>query len=167
METTQAPAAASSLRIHKYAKPNLRNTDIHYANYLHNDAWITQADYQETGKVAMVKVWFVLNDTPPDDTLVFFETAAANTLPSHMLHVSASQVQNHTMVYDKAMMWGSFYLFVAGQLDTSQRLLLHGAMDFLPVPRREIAPTDATSTTSATTNRVRRRSVEMRYTVHA
>jgi hypothetical protein len=155
----------SSLRIQKYAKPNLRNTDTHYANYLHNDAWITRDDYQETGKVAMINVWFVLNDIPPNNTLVFFETAASNTLASHMLHASPAQVYHQTVFHDEQMSWGSFYLFVAGQLDTSQRVLLHGAMELPSLPN-EFPPADAmTPTASTTTNRVRQ-SVEMRYTVH-
>ena len=156
---------SSSIRIKKYAKPNLRNTNTHYANYLHNDVWITQDDFHETGKVAMVNVWFLLNESPPNNTLVFLETLASNTIPSHMLHASPAQIQDQTVLYDKNMKWGSFYLFVAGQLDTCERVLLHGAMDLTEPQKQEEDVSAATCPMNLATTHVRR-SVEMRYTVH-
>ncbi|CAB9519507.1 expressed unknown protein [Seminavis robusta] len=140
------------LKIKKYAKPSLRNASDQYANYLHNDAWIVAGDNNDVPPIAMINVWFVLNDTPPDNTLVFLETTASKTLQSHMLHATAAQIRNETVVYDESCRtWGSFYLFVAGQRNVSERVLLHGAMNV--------------NNTNNSTGVVRR-SVEMRYTVH-
>ena len=100
-------------------------------------------------------MWFVLNETSNvDNTLVFLETTADNVIQSHMLHISPSQVDNQTVVYADNMRWGKFYLFVAGQVNTEERVLLHGAMN-LPTSEQDNNPPEA------------RRSVEMRYTIHA
>ena len=105
----------------------------------------------------MVNVWFVLNDYPPDNTLVFLETEASKTVQSHMLHVTPNHIRDKTVVHDQSMKWGSFYLFVAGQLMTSERVLLHGALTL---------PDTLTNEASDTGRLNMRRSVEMRYTVH-
>lgn len=156
----------------KYARPNHRTATSHYASYLHNDAWIpwdkdgdNDTSTSSTVKVAMMNVWFVLNDQPPSNSLVFWETAADNTVQSHMLHAKPSDVEHSTVVYDKTMQWGRFYLFVAGQLNTSKRVLLHGAMD-VPSSTETTVASEANTPPPSRHNDVVRRSVEMRYTVH-
>ena len=176
----------SSICIRRYAKPTYRNDPSHYANYLHNDAWWKKNDDDvdhdndddDTAApppLAMVNLWLVLNDVPPSNTLVFWETnlPSRNVRPSHMLHATATTTCTSTntddggdddgvvVVYDRHMAWGRLYAFVAGQRQCAatttkqqqqmqQSVLLHGAMEVGGGgDQGEI-----------------RRSVELRYTVH-
>jgi hypothetical protein len=110
-------------------------------------------------RVALVNIWFVLNETPPkSNTLVFYETSADKTRQAHMLHGLVDDVQDCTVVYDETMCWGRFYLFVSGQVDTSERILLHGALNM---------DQDQAQRTGVVAEAVEtRRSVEMRYNVY-
>jgi hypothetical protein len=162
-----------------------RHVSDQYACYLHNDIWMNggegQEDEEKTNqdddgnnisnsreeqgcarllnhRVALVNIWFVLNSTPPKfNTLVFYETSADKTRQAHMLHGLVEDVRHCTVVYDETMCWGRFYLFVSGQVDTSERILLHGALNM----DHDKAQTDVAAKAAET-----RRSVEMRYTVY-
>jgi len=116
----------SIIRIQKYARPNYRSATSHYAMYLHNDAWFTddtsedddtqhEEEEEREVTVGMVNIWFVLNDAPPSNTLVFWETAVSQTRPSHMLHARPAATRHKVVAYDCHMAWGRFYIFVAGQ----------------------------------------------------
>jgi hypothetical protein len=107
----------------RYAEPTVRGGKKTYAEYMHNDAW-----YDEDGALAMVNVWFVLNDIPPRNQLVFCACDAADAIPSasaHMLHASIATDE----VACEEICWGRFHIFASGQRNTSQRVLLHGAAD--------------------------------------
>ena len=145
----------------------MRHASDQYACYLHNDIWLSsrncddknQDKERQLQQTAMINVWFVLNDVPPTNQLVFFETVASNTSQSHMLHGSADEVEGNTIIYDDKMSWGRFYVFVSGQEETCDRVLLHGAMNVhskveLLVKGEKAANPD-----------IVRRSVEMRYSV--
>lgn len=133
--------------------PQVRDAEDQYAGYLHNDMWVVEDDDDDDAPIlAMLNVWFVLNEAPPSNSLVFLETSAKDTSQSHMLHGIYQQVhKKKTVVHDENMCWGRFYVFVAGQrkVNDSDRVLLHGAMD-LPQKNKLQAT---------------RRSVEMRYKV--
>jgi hypothetical protein len=152
-----------NLQIKKYAKPNYRKATDQYAQYLHNDAWIActtedEANNEAPATVAMVNVWFVLNDRPHSNTLVFWETNSVDTVrASHMLHAHPVHTRHQTVAYDGDMAWGRFYVFVAGQRqDTLAKLLLHGALSL----------SKDVSNDSNEYEKIRR-SVEMRYLLHA
>ena len=107
----------------RYAEPTVRGGKKTYAEYMHNDAW-----YDEDGALAMVNVWFVLNDRPPRNQLMFCACDAADAIPSasaHMLHASVATDE----VACEEICWGRFHIFASGQRNTSQRVLLHGAAD--------------------------------------
>jgi hypothetical protein len=150
----------SNIQIQKYSRPNYRQVDNQYANYLHNDTWIQSLDPDNDDsnqRLAMVNIWFVLNNTPPSNTLVFLETLAGHTRQSHMLHASMEHCRDQRVHYDADMAWGRFYLFVSGQMTTEnsdQRVLLHGAAT---VPQE--------GASSLLRGEVRQ-SIEMRYTLH-
>ena len=160
--------------IRKFARPNYRQANDQYANYLHNDAWISADDDDDTTKIAMVNIWFVLNERPPRNTLVFWETDATRTRQSHMLHAAPCRndetTTTLTVVHDATLAWGRFYVFVAGQRNTVDRVLLHGAMNVGASPSSAVAAEPESGSTDTTTNVHNedevRRSVEMRYTLH-
>ena len=176
-ETSKNPLVLlpHDLILQKYARPNYRKAADQYAQYLHNDAWFDENDYadSEYSPVAMVNVWFILNETPPRNTLVFRETTADQVRTSHMLHAHPVHTRNQAVVYDKDMAWGRFYVFIAGQradlapttskgddsvdatTSSSSPVLLHGALT-LPGDKSDVSQTDEI-----------RRSVEMRYMLHA
>ena len=108
-----------------------------YADYLHNDAWFGGT----TRTLALINVWLVLNESPPANHLAFHETDAAKTSCTHMLKARFEETRGATLVYDGGMCWGKFYCFVSGQRSTSERVLLHGAIDVPnapPLPRASV-----------------------------
>ena len=148
----------SQTRIHvcRYAKPTIRGASSTYAGYLHNDAWIDS----EASSVAMVNVWFVLNEIPPRNHLVFYEASASKVhrewgaKQAHMVHGLYEDVLRKPVVFDERMCWGKFYCFVSGQRTTVERVLLHGAMD-IPLLPESVGLLAAPA----------RRSAEMRFTI--
>jgi hypothetical protein len=130
-----------------YAKPSVRLAGSKYADYMHNDAIFADEGNADNKPLAMINVWFVLNDTPPSNLLMFHEAKTVNLRMSHMLHANYDHMLDETLFYDKDMCWGSFYCFISGQLESSESMLLHGAVD---VPGLSMEP---------------RRSAEMRYIV--
>jgi hypothetical protein len=130
-----------------YANPSVRLAGSKYADYMHNDAIFADDGNADDKQLAMINVWFVLNDTPPSNMLMFHEAKAVNTRMSHMLHANYDHMLDETLYYDKDMCWGSFYCFISGQLESSESMLLHGAVD---VPGLSMET---------------RRSVEMRYII--
>jgi hypothetical protein len=130
-----------------FANPSVRNAGSKYADYMHNDAIFTDEGKSDDKPLAMINIWFVLNDTPPSNMLMFHEAKAEHTRMSHMLHANYDHLLEETLFYDKDMSWGSFYCFISGQLESSENMLLHGAVD---VPGLSMEP---------------RRSAEMRYIV--
>lgn len=128
-----------------YATPNVRLVKGRYANFLHSDAVfpavsslsrknknIPSSDNTSTSApLAMINVWIPLNDTPPDNNMLTFcelpqeqSNIYDNKLVGHVDHV-----EGNTLVYSDQMCWGSFYCFVAGESASSERVLLHGAVD--------------------------------------
>jgi hypothetical protein len=151
--SSEFPAGAQP-RVERYAAPNVRGAGAAFAPYLHNDAWYTTG----TDAVGLVNIWFVLNEQPPSNQLVFHRTSAAEVLQTHMLHGVFDSVHGKTVVFDEQMSWGRFYCFVSGQVACSERerVLLHGAMDIPPAVAQQAAGDGN-----------KRRSCEMRYTLHA
>ena len=72
-----------------------------------------------------------------------------------MLHGNIDDVQGKAVVYNQSMSWGRFYCFVSGQVQGTDGVLLHGAMDVIAA-----GGDDRNSLES-------RRSCEMRYTLHS
>ena len=156
-----------------YATPNVRLGRGTYATFLHSDAVLpgntssvsrdadattdssptTMRSSSSSTSVAMMNVWMVLNDTPPSNQLVFYETLQEHTLAMDgKLHAKYEHLQGKTLVYDRDMCWGSFYCFVSGQTQSTSSgspVLLHGAVD---IP-------------GSGSNREQRKSVELRYVV--
>jgi hypothetical protein len=130
-----------------YATPSVRLAGSKYADYMHNDVIFADEGNADDKPLAMINIWFVLNDTPPSNLLMFHESKAVNTRMSHMLHANYDHMLEETLFYDKDMCWGSFYCFISGQLESSENMLLHAAVD---VPGLSTEP---------------RRSAEMRYIV--
>lgn len=166
------------IRVDKYARPNYRSAANQYAQYLHNDAWISAQEQQDDDDdqqdcyydIAMVNIWFVLNPQPPTNSLVFYECDARHTKQSHMLHAQVPHTAKQTVWYDATMSWGRFYLFVAGQVDTADRVLLHGAMEVAASRQQgeDAAPGRKEDTTTTLQRQQQqdkevRRSIEMRY----
>ena len=138
------------VRVERYAEPTLRNGGETagvmergtFASYLHSDKWFeaeVQAEAQPVTMstpprsppppLALVNVWMALNDAPPSNTLCFHETDAASTVRTHMLHADFSKLEGGLCVYEGGMKWGQCYVFVSGQQDTCEEVLLHGAID--------------------------------------
>ena len=134
-------------RVVLYANPSVRLAGSKYADYMHNDAIFADEGNADEKPLAMINIWFVLNDTPPSNLLMFHEAKAVNTRMSHMLHATYDHMLDETLFYDEDMCWGAFYCFISGQLESSENMLLHGAVD---VPGLSMEP---------------RRSAEMRYIV--
>ena len=146
---------ASSCTLRPYTLPSVRTKEPDgsfstFASYLHNDAWYDANDINVP--FGMINVWFILNQDPPTNHLVFHRTQKSAVRQTHMLHGTISGVSNKDVVYDKNASWGKFYCFVSGQRNDSDDVLLHGAMDILD---------------SDSVAKERRRSCEMRFTLHA
>lgn len=146
---------ASSCTLRPYTLPSVRTkapdgSFSTFASYLHNDAWYDANDINVP--FGMINVWFILNQDPPTNHLVFQRTQQSAVRQTHMLHGTISGVSNKDVVYDKNASWGKFYCFVSGQRNDSDEVLLHGAMDILD---------------SDSVAKERRRSCEMRFTLHA
>ena len=140
-----------------YATPNVRLGRGRYANFLHSDAIFpgnsgnsintsaTSSSAKNNTTVAMINVWIVLNDVPPSNQLMFYETFLERTRQTHQLHGQYDHVQGETLIYDQDMCWGSFYCFVSGQAKcdsaASRSVFLHGAVD-IPgagnIPRKSV-----------------------------
>lgn len=139
------------LEVQPYTEPTVRGEGSTFAGYLHNDAW-----YESNSNiVGMVNIWFILNDSPPRNHLVFHSASKVTVSQTHILHGVYDNICGKTVVYDQKMSWGRFYCFVSGQATAADTVLLHGAMDVCP-------PNAADKTKTPE----RRRSCEMRFTIH-
>lgn len=164
---------SSRVRVERYAECSVRNGGENmdlmkrgtFATYMHSDAWFESEPESESPPpppLAMVNVWMALNDEPPSNTLCFHETTAASTVRTHMLHADFAWLEGGLCVYDGGMRWGRCYVFVSGQRDTCEEVLLHGAID-VPPPPELLGGNEESPSLPAPPRRI---SLECRFTVH-
>jgi hypothetical protein len=159
----------TSLQVGLYATPNVRLGRGKYASFLHSDSTFlpiakriggpeNNNSFNSNTPRVMVNVWIILNDRPPSNQLMFYQSLLQHTCQSGTkLHGQYDHIQGETLVYDQDMCWGSFYCFVSGEAkpdNETGRVLLHGAVD--------IPGGGGGSKTKGTNHR---KSIELRYLV--
>lgn len=123
-----------------FATPNVRLKRGTYATFLHSDAVFFQdsSKSRTTAPKAMVNIWMSLLDSSISNfPLCFYKSSRkTTTFAENKLYycqgeepLDDSQVLE--MVYDPNLQWGSFLCFAAGQPESADPVLLHGAVNFL------------------------------------
>jgi hypothetical protein len=172
-DDTDSSTSSTSLQVGLYATPNVRLGRGKYASFLHSDSTFLPIAKKVGGPDdnnnnscntntprLMVNVWIILNDRPPNNQLMFYQSLLQHTRQSgSKLHGQYDHIQGETLVYDQYMCWGSFYCFVSGEAkpeNETGRVLLHGAVDI---------PGGGGCNNNKTKGANHRKSIELRYLV--